>query len=154
MSLRGFLATAALCLLAVAGSGGGDEPPSAREADRARSAYALARDLMSPYCPGRTLADCPSPDAAALRDEIRQRISAGTAPEEVRRDLEQRFGDAVRGVPRGPLAWGVPALLLVAGAVVLALALRRLSLSSGNADAAIPPELEREIERELRERGL
>ena len=48
--------------------------------EKARAAYALSRELMSPYCPGRTLADCPSPDAAALREEIRDRIEAGVAP--------------------------------------------------------------------------
>ena len=26
----------------------------------------LANDLMSPFCPGRTLADCPSPQAKSL----------------------------------------------------------------------------------------
>ena len=38
----------------------------------ARTAHELSRELMSPYCPGRTLADCPSPDAGAVRDEIRR----------------------------------------------------------------------------------
>ena len=45
--------------------------------ERARRAYALAGELLSPYCPGRTLADCPSPDAGALREEIRTRIDSG-----------------------------------------------------------------------------
>jgi cytochrome c-type biogenesis protein CcmH len=122
--------------------------------DRGREAYALSRELMSPYCPGRTLADCPSPNAAALREEIRDQLAAGATIDEVRGDLERRFGDQVRAVPRGPLVWGIPILVLLAGAIALAVALRRLSRPQGGQAEAISPELEREIERELRERGL
>lgn len=124
------------------------------EEERGREAYALSRELMSPYCPGRTLADCPSPNAAALREEIREQLAAGASTKEVRADLERRFGDQVRAVPRGPLIWGIPILVLLAGAIALAVALRRLSSPQGKQAEEISPELEQEIERELRDRGL
>ena len=92
----------------------------------ARSAHELSRELMSPYCPGRTLADCPSPDAGAVRDEIRAALRGGESPESVRARIEERFGAQVIGVPTTWLGWSIPIAVLVAGALALAFALRRV----------------------------
>ena len=124
--------------------------------EKARAAYALTRELMSPYCPGRTLADCPSPDAGALREEIRDRIGAGVPPEVIRADLERRFGNIVQGTPPNALGWTLPALGLALGALGLGVALARLSRRSAEVPVEsepLPPDLEREIEEELRESG-
>ena len=91
-----------------------------------REAHALSRELMSPYCPGRTLADCPSPDAAAVRREIRTRLAAGETSDQVRAGLEHRFGDAVVGVPRTPLGWILPGLGLLLGIWMLRRAWSRI----------------------------
>ncbi len=34
----------------------------------------MAGQLMSPFCPGRLLSDCTSPDAGALRQDIAARV--------------------------------------------------------------------------------
>jgi cytochrome c-type biogenesis protein CcmH len=140
-----------LVLLLSAGLVYGEET----QTENARAAYALSRELMSPYCPGRTLADCPSPPAAALREEIRERIEGGASQEEIRRDLENRFGSAVRGTPSGAWGWALPGFVLAAGAVALALALMRLTRRRAGLpeDEAIPPDLERELREELRDLG-
>ena len=145
------LLLATLCLV-----GRPDARADARGFEDARRAHALARDLMSPYCPGRTLADCPSPDAAALRAEIRGLLRAGLDETGVRARLEERFGDAVIGVPRGVLGWTLPGLVLLAGAGVLVFVLRRISGGEGGSDPgpSDDPELDEELERELRDRGL
>ena len=124
--------------------------------EKARAAHALSRDLMSPFCPGRTLADCPSPDAAAVRQEIRALVDRGVAEAEIRSMLEARYGDAVRGVPKSLWGWLLPGLILLAGAVALLVALRRLSRAAPPG-AALPvagADLERQLDRELQERGL
>lgn len=121
-----------------------------------RRAYALSRDLMSPYCPGRTLADCPSPDAAAVRQEIRKRMRAGESAARVRADLELRFGDAVRGVPRSAIGWLIPALLVAGGGVLVFVALRRMSRGGEPEPPPSDPggELGRELDEEIARRGF
>jgi cytochrome c-type biogenesis protein CcmH/NrfF len=108
----------------------------ARAADRAEEAWAydLARDLMSPYCPGRALAECPSPQADQLRLWILEQARAGASREQVEAQLLQTFGDQLLQAPRaegvGLVAYVVPAVLIVAGAGLLALFLRRQSAAA------------------------
>ena len=123
-----------------------DEDP---EVTRARQANELSRDLMSPFCPGRTLADCSSPDAGAVRQEIRARLAAGEQPDAIRTRIEARFGDHVVGVPRQLLGWLLPILLLVAGAGGLVWVLRRAVQRPAPAARALSPELEARLSREL-----
>ena len=137
----------ALCaLLALSACAPRQDP----DVERAREANELARDLMSPFCPGRTLADCGSPDAAVVREEIRKALGAGESPESVRARIETRCGDRVVGGPRERTGWLLPSAALVAGAGVLALVIRR-ALQPPAASAPIPPEVERELTRELDE---
>jgi hypothetical protein len=55
----------------------------------------LSHDLMSPYCPGRTIATCPSPQARKLEALILEQAQAGKSP---RRDRD----GARRALPRHP----------------------------------------------------
>ena len=123
--------------------------------DVALRAHRLARDVMSPFCPGRTLADCPSPDAGAVREQIRAQLAAGVDEETLRRQLDATYGDAVVGVPRTPLGWAIPAAGLLAGIALLAVILRRLSTSPTSPttpEPAISPDLEAELDAHLQNR--
>lgn len=128
----------------------------AAESDVARRAHALAEDLMSPYCPGRTLADCPSPEAGELRAQVRTLLARGTPEREVRAELERRYGDAVQGIPRSPFAQAVPVVLLSLGLALLALVLLRLSpgARASKPRASAAGDLERALDADLRSRGL
>lgn len=92
--------------------------------------YSLAHEVMSPFCPGRTLSACTSPQAAELRQWILLQESAGASREEVVAILEERYGDAVRSMPEadgwGLAAWLLPAAVAAIGALVVALVLRRM----------------------------
>jgi cytochrome c-type biogenesis protein CcmH len=83
----------------------------------------LYDEVMSPFCPGRTLANCPSPQAAQLRERIKQRVAAGSTDEQIKDELYEVYGEVVLGAPRkegfGLLAYVLPALFILAGAVVL-----------------------------------
>ena len=86
-------------------------------------ANALYDEVMSPFCPGRTLANCPSPQAAQLREQIKQRLTAGSTDEQIKDELYEAYGEVVLGAPRkegfGLLAYVLPAFFILAGAVVL-----------------------------------
>jgi cytochrome c-type biogenesis protein CcmH len=127
------------------------------DVERARDAHAFARTVMSPFCPGRTLTDCPSPDAAALREEIRQQLAAGVSEEAIRLELERRFGTAVVAVPRSVWAWIIPLSILGAGLVGLIAAFRALSArdrTGASEPAPASPELARDLDADLDRRGL
>ena len=129
--------------------------------------YALAHDLMSPFCPGRTLAQCPSPQADELRVWILAQEAAGATREEVEAQLVARYGEEIRPAPpaegwSGIGAYGVPILAVVAGGPLVFLAIRRLTAGGGGSappQSATPPgpvaddAVEAQLERELSERG-
>lgn len=98
-------------------------PVAAQGPSAKQQAADLAGQLMSPFCPGKLLADCTSPNAGELREQIAGRLTAGQSVTAVKADLVQQYGKAILGAPPaegvGWLAWLVPALLafVTAGAV-------------------------------------
>ncbi len=123
--------------------------------------YELERELMSPYCPGRSLIECPSPQATELRLWIQAQEQAGVSRASVEERLFQRFGEQLSHSPRaegwGLLAYLVPAGALLVGGVFVAGFLRRQGRPSALAAVLPPgastsdPALQREIDRELAE---
>jgi cytochrome c-type biogenesis protein CcmH len=123
--------------------------------DAAVRAAALARELMSPFCPGLLLADCQSSGAQELRTEIRDRVGRGDTSDEIVNDLVARFGPQVRAVPTpegfGLWAWAFPGLLGAATFLVLAGRLRRATLHGPTSeplpaeDPAVTARLDQEL---------
>jgi cytochrome c-type biogenesis protein CcmH len=142
--MRSPLALALVVLLALACAR--TEDP---EVKHAREASEIGRQLMSPFCPGRTLAECSSPDAGAIREQIRAELRAGETPEAVRARLEARWGEQVASGPRSWLGALLPVIGIIAGGGVLWLTLRRVVARPGDRPAALPPKLEAELAREL-----
>ena len=54
----------------------------------ARRAQKLADDLKSPFCPGKTLKTCTSPNAAKLRREIQDMVKGGMSDAEIITELK------------------------------------------------------------------
>jgi cytochrome c-type biogenesis protein CcmH len=121
----------------------------------------LERELICPTC-NEPLAASSSPIADRMRAFIRERIAAGDTKSEIKAKLVDQFGESVLAAPpkRGfnLLAWLLPLIGLVLGAVVLAVLARRWSQSraepapaglSGNGRVALDPELERRVDEEL-----
>jgi cytochrome c-type biogenesis protein CcmH/NrfF len=144
LRLAAFLAVLLAVQLGVAGLSGpaGAQAPSAAEVAAEADpkldiewAYALAHELMSPFCPGRTLAECSSPQAAELRLWILTQAAAGASREEIEANLYGRFGDVLRSTPKAE-GWGlwaylVPILFFVIGGPVVVWIIRRLAAGSG-----------------------
>ncbi len=70
-------------------------------------AYDLAGELMSPFCPGRTVASCPSPQATEMIQWIAMQEAAGVTREEVIAILVERHGEEILGAPpaKGITLW-------------------------------------------------
>ena len=98
-------------------------------------AYDLAAELMSPYCPGRTLSSCPSPQAAELVQWMVLQEAAGSSREEIIDVLIERFGEEILGAPKaegiGLWAYILPVLGFVVGGGLVLLALRRIVAGTG-----------------------
>lgn len=75
----------------------------------------LAHELMSPFCPGKLLAECTSSYAGELREAVADRIAAGETKDAVKADLIRQYGREILGAPEpegiGLLAWALPALI-------------------------------------------
>ena len=142
MRIRGLLAAA---LVAASGAAAQEPRPSVDSMQRAAPVGDVTRanrlfgTLMSPFCPGLTLANCPSVYAETLRVSVRERLDAGEPPEQVVESLVAVFGEGIRGAPRsrglGLLLWTLPFIALGAGGFGLAWRLNR----RGARPAGIPP---------------
>jgi cytochrome c-type biogenesis protein CcmH len=118
----------------------------------------IFNSAMSPFCPGLTIANCPSPDAKELRETIREQLAAGMPRDSVEKLFYAAYGDEYRGTPPtsglGLVAWVVPGLGLVVGAIGLVWWLRRRGRPQEGAAAATPgldADAEARLERELAE---
>lgn len=92
------------------------------EQERDREAESIARTVMSPFCPGRTVSSCPN--AGPWRDDIRKWVGEGVPAAEIRKRLYERVPETnLTGIPPNRLGWFLPigAALLAVGALVVAL---------------------------------
>jgi len=84
---------------------------------------AIFGEINSPFCPGRLLKDCPSSAATKLKDEIRERVGAGEAPNSIVTSLITTYGDTISPVPSstgfGLVGWLAPLAFFGIGAVAL-----------------------------------
>lgn len=119
-------------------------------------AYKISHDLMSPFCPGRTLSACTSPQADDLRMWLIVQEASGRSREDVEAELFERYGDVLRPAPRaegfGLTAYVFPVIAFLAGGVVVVVFLRRQTRAVANpapTALASDPELERVIDQEL-----
>lgn len=122
--------------------------------------------LMSPFCPGRLLIDCPSSQADAMRERIAGEEAAGRSRDDVVADLYAEYGDIIWQAPRaegfGLAAYIIPLVAGVAGMALVTLFLRRQRRAAASSakeressapPAALDPETERRIDSEMNEFG-
>lgn len=116
------LATALAAFLLVAA------PASAAPEDVANQ---ISLEVMSPYCDGVTLHDCPSQEAQGLRARIETWVARGQTRSEIMNRLEREFGAGIRAAPEtggtGFIAWLPPLVVLALGAATAWVAVRSWS---------------------------
>lgn len=84
----------------------------------------ISSTVMSPYCPGLLLRDCPSEKATALKEQIENKIEAEKlSKEQTISWLESQFGSKIYSSPRmkgfGILGWLAPFLFLAVGGFIV-----------------------------------
>ncbi len=111
----------------------------------------IAGEIMSPYCDGVTLHDCPSPAAAELRNQIERWAQQGWTKPRIIAELENRFGERIHAAPRsseGVAAWALPVAAALVGLVGLAILVARWTPRTENV-APVDPVDHARVEREL-----
>lgn len=71
--------------------------PTLEEVQAESLARDIAADMPSPYCPGRSIASCPSGPARELEDDILALAKQGKDRQEIEAVLVQRFGEEKMG---------------------------------------------------------
>ncbi len=156
----------ALALAGAAAAAGQQAPDLPRErigepagaplagAELERVTEEVASLMRCPVCQGLSVADSPTPLAAAMKNEVRELLAAGYSRAQVLAYFEQSYGEFIRLAPRAEgfnlTVWLAPAALLVLGVVLI---LRRRPRERPQAAAADDPELNAYLARVRREVG-
>jgi cytochrome c-type biogenesis protein CcmH/NrfF len=102
--------------------------PTAAWAGPQDVANSISEQVMSPFCPGVTLHDCPSDNAIQLRSQISRWAAQGWTRQKIMGKLLAEYGPDIRAVPSDHgaslLVWLLPGIAVVLGAAT-ALALAR-----------------------------
>ncbi|MBW3595195.1 MAG: cytochrome c-type biogenesis protein CcmH [Actinobacteria bacterium] len=113
----------------------------------------VSAEVMSPYCDGVTLHDCPSRAALELRDRIEGWARDGWSKSQIMAELEREFGPGIHATPQdkeGVAAWVLPAAALLVGvAVAAALAMRWTRRRGAEQPEPVDPSDHARVEREL-----
>ncbi len=100
----------------------------------------LANDLMSPYCPGRTISSCPSQQARKLEDYILEQAEAGQSKEQIEQSLVVQFGEEKLGSKDDPMVvYGSVGVAIVGAILILTMARRWLRPAPSAAPAGGVP---------------
>ncbi|MFC1791149.1 cytochrome c-type biogenesis protein CcmH [Gemmatimonadota bacterium] len=89
---------------------------------------AAINQLRSPFCPGLMLEVCPTAQAKLLRDSLQMMAWDGASSDSLVAWMLATHGEEYRAVPltrgTGLFAWVMPPLALLAGLLIVALALK------------------------------
>lgn len=103
-------------------------------------ARALSKTLRCMVCQNESIDDSSAPLAKDLRVLVRERVQKGDTDAEVRDFLIARYGDFIllqpRLRPETILLWGIPVLVLLAGAGAMVLASQRRQTAPARALSA------------------
>ena len=83
----------------------------------------VARELMSPACPGKLVIDCPSGEGEQLRTLIRQKVEESWDKDRIKKYYVDMYGQEYLAAPAKKgfflLVWVVPFAVVIMGAFVV-----------------------------------
>jgi cytochrome c-type biogenesis protein CcmH len=168
--VRGLAALAALAVLlaaappvlaAGAASGpaaaSGTAPAGAKSPVSENTVHEVASQLRCVVCQSLSVADSPSETAHQMKDIIRERLTAGESPEQVRAYFVEKYGTWILLSPPRQgfnlLVWVVPFVGLGLGLVLVLIVVRRWSRRPATSEAPpLDPAMRARIRREMAER--
>lgn len=119
----------------------------------------ISMHVMSPFCPGVTLHDCPTENATALRERIVTMVEQGFTRGQILDFIEREYGVATRATPdpsgTGILVWLLPGVAAIGGAAIAWHLARRwvrvpATPEGYNPNVHVTEEDRRRLERELK----
>ncbi|GHC23933.1 cytochrome c-type biogenesis protein [Aidingimonas halophila] len=131
---------AVICLSLVAGMAVADEVREFGHPVMEQRYRELTASLRCPKCENQAIDDSNSPVSADMRDRVYALLQEGRSDREIQDFMVDRFGDYVLYNPRLEgrtyLLWGLPAVLVVVGAIVVLLIVRARRRASAQALSA------------------
>ncbi len=97
----------------------------------------LTASMRCPTCQNQAINDSDAPVSGDMRDRVYQLLHEGRSDMEIRDHMVQRFGEYILYNPRLEgrtyLLWGLPAVLVVAGGILVMLLVRARRNASARA---------------------
>jgi cytochrome c-type biogenesis protein CcmH len=127
-------------------------PPASQETEAAaaerarinRLTYQLASDLRCPMCQGQSIEESSSPVAAEMKEFIRNKLTEGMTPTEVKNLLVGSYGEWVLLEPRPEgfnlAVYVLPVVVLLGGAAFVVVLTRRWTRRPPDAPPPLPAE--------------
>lgn len=118
-------------LIALATARSQEPPAAASAADSALEAQtsAVASQLRCPVCQGLSIQDSPSELARSMRSLVREQLADGKSPAQVEAYFVSKYGEWILLAPSARgfnlLAYAAPTILIVGGAALITIAVRR-----------------------------
>ena len=95
-----------------------ETPTPAMEAEATKRINRLSDQLKSPFCPGKTLLTCTSPEAFKLRREMRQMILEGYDDHDILKVVSKSFDEPLENPPQPWITVLVPVIPFIFGLMI------------------------------------
>lgn len=110
------------------------------DTEESRRVQSIVRNTSSPFCPGKTLDSCPSPRAAAWRQDINAWVEDGVPAPEIRQRLQERVPGFDLDVAEVESGWIIPVIAVAVSSLWLLIVGRALRGPMPPRRSRLPPE--------------
>jgi cytochrome c-type biogenesis protein CcmH/NrfF len=112
--------TLALTLALLAGPAWAQDHGTRSEGEVSKLTQEVSHEIYSPYCPGKTLAMCPSGGASKVRQDIQELAREGMSKPEIKDTIVAQYGEEFR-MSQPETQDNMTLFILLAGALMVAL---------------------------------
>lgn len=121
---------AAAALIAAVATFGGADP------DAVPTLSEVSGRVMSPFCPGLTLDECPSDQSSRLRSQLESMIRQGSTNREIDQWVVDNYGEVALASPSGVFPWVAPVAIAIGGFALTMFIVSRMAGRSSEDEAS------------------